>query len=93
MTETRLTFPIPADAAAFDPTVIRILSDALDAAWRSVQSDPGTMPTSGGNIPEAREILARCIIELAKHGERNRGRLRDAALAHLAEANVRKARP
>lgn len=35
---------------------------------------------------------ARCIIEVAKLGERDQRRPRDAALAHLDEANIRKAR-
>jgi hypothetical protein len=32
------------------------------------------------------------ILEMAKLGERDRDKLRDAALAHLPEANIRKER-
>jgi len=38
------------------------------------------------------KILARCIVEMAKLGERDQGRLRDAARAHLAEANNHRGR-
>jgi len=85
------TFPFPAraDASAFDPDSIRILSDAFEDAWKSLQTT-GTTFHPDGNGEQTREILARCIIEVAKLGERDRRRLRDAALTHLTEANVRK---
>jgi hypothetical protein len=38
------------------------------------------------------ELLAKCIIERAKLGDRNKDRLRDAALIHLAEAKLHKRR-
>jgi hypothetical protein len=79
------------DASAFDPDSIRILSDAFEDAWQSLQTT-GTTFHLDGHADQTPEILARCIIEVAKLGERDRRRLRDAALAHLAEANIRKAR-
>jgi hypothetical protein len=79
------------DASAFDPESIRILSDAFEDAWQSLHTT-GTTFHLDGRTDQTRDILARCIIEVAKLGERDRRRLRDAALAHLAEANIRNAR-
>jgi hypothetical protein len=86
---TVLPFPAPKDASAFDPSIIRILSDAFEEAWHSLQAS-GTTFHIDGSAEQVREILARCIIERAKRGERDGRRLRDAALVHLAEVNVRK---
>jgi hypothetical protein len=36
-----------------------------------------------------RATLAKYIIEQARHGVRDQGRLRDGALLHLARSNVR----
>jgi hypothetical protein len=83
-----LPFPPPEGASAFDPASIRILSDALEEAWQS----SGATFHIGVKALKTRNILARCIIELAKLGERDPGRLRDAALAHLAESRIRKGR-
>ena len=88
---TVLSFPIPKDAAAFDPSTIRILSDALEDAWSSLQNS-GTTFHIDGSAEQTREFLARCIIERAKLGERDRRRLRDFAVIQLAQANVRKRR-
>jgi hypothetical protein len=88
---TTLPFPSRADASAFDPEAIRILSDAYEDAWQSLHVGGTTLHLDGQEV-QTSEILARCIIELAKLGERDRRRLRDAALAHLAEANVRRGR-
>jgi hypothetical protein len=88
---TILPFPLQSDASAFDPHSIRILSDAFEDAWQSLQTT-GTTFHIDGQADQTREILARCIIEMAKLGERDQRKLRDAALAHLAEANIRKAR-
>jgi hypothetical protein len=38
-----------------------------------------------------RETLARYIIEQARHGELDERRLRDGALLHLAQSNLRRA--
>ena len=88
---TILPFPVPADASAFDPSAVRIIGDAFEEAWHYLQSTGTTFHTDG-HAEQTREILARCIIEMAKLGERDQRRLRDAALAHLAEANVRRGR-
>jgi hypothetical protein len=86
---TSFPFPTRPDESAFDPEVISTLSDAFEEAWQSLHTSDTTLHL-GGQEEQTSEILARCIIELAKLGERDRHRLRDAALAHLAEANVRR---
>ncbi len=88
---TVLHFPSHLDASAFDPESLRILTDAFENAWQALQT-AGTTFHFDGHAEQTRDILARCIIEMAKLGERDRDKLRDAALAHLAEANIRKVR-
>jgi hypothetical protein len=88
---TNFPFPTRSDASAFDPKAIGILSDAFENAWQSLHAGDTTLHF-GGQEEQTSEMLARCIIELAKLGERDRHRLRDAALAHLAEANIRRGR-
>ena len=88
---TVLPFPTPDDASAFDPSTVHILTDAFEEAWVSLQTS-GTPFHAVGHAQQTREILARSISEVAKLGERDQRGLRDAALAHLAEANIRKAR-
>ena len=90
-TMTTSAFSLRSDASAFDPDNIRILSNAFEDAWQSLHP-PGTTFHLDGQADQAREILARCIIEMAKLGERDQRQLRDAARVHLAEANIRHAR-
>jgi hypothetical protein len=54
----------------FDPDTIRILGDALDGAWRSLQTK-GSTSRQGGRSKRRWEKLALRIIEMAKHSERN----------------------
>jgi hypothetical protein len=70
--------------STFDPDTIRVLGDALDRAWRSLQTT-GVYFTSRGHAEATQEKLALRIIEMAKHGERDPDRLRDDALEHLAQ--------
>jgi len=86
-------FPFPSNphVSAFDPETVSILSDAFEDSWQSLHKS-GTTLHLGGQEEQTSEMLARCIIELAKLGERDPRRLRDAALAHLAEANIRRGR-
>jgi len=80
------------DGGAFDPEAVRILTDALDEAWRSLQTT-GVNFTSRGQAEAARERLARHIMEMAKLGERDCSRPRDHALHHLAQSNIRQLDP
>jgi hypothetical protein len=84
------------EEGVFSPGEIRTLVAAFEAAWASVKS-------SGAPFSEDRyqaaareilaEILAKTIIEAAKHGERNEHRLREAALLELSKANLKRPRP
>jgi hypothetical protein len=86
-----LPFPWRADASAFDPEAIRTLSAAYEDAWQSLHANGTTLHLGEGET-QTSETLARCIIALATLGERDSRRLRDAALAHLAETIVRRGR-
>jgi hypothetical protein len=88
---TVIPFPSPLDASAFDPDGILIMSDAFEDAWQSLHS-PGTAVRTAEKEDNTRAMLASCIIEQAKAGERDRHTLRDAGLFHLAELIVRNAR-
>lgn len=69
---------------SFDPEAVEILSAAFDDAWTKLKA-------SGSNLARpayergAREVLAKCIIELAQRGERDRSKLCEFALAHLSQ--------
>jgi hypothetical protein len=75
-------FPID---GSFDPETVRVLTDAFQAAWQALQTN-GT--TFDGQSDAARELLAKGIIHTARLGERDQRKLRDAALAYLAEVNL-----
>jgi hypothetical protein len=68
--------------AAFDPDAIRILSEALDDAWRMVQADEDQFKING-HAAAARDALAKHIVDMAKKGERDRQRLIEGALCRL----------
>ena len=69
---------------AFDPETVRLMSLALDSAWSSLGAAKSfhILPR---HAARSRETLARCIIEMAKLGERNSFRLSEGALFHLRE--------
>jgi hypothetical protein len=77
-----------AEAGVFEPDAVRILVAAFDAAWQSVQAS-GIHLTDKG-IELTRATLAKYIIAQARQGERDEARLRDGALLHLAQSNLRK---
>jgi hypothetical protein len=77
---------LPSDVAqVFGPDTVRLLGEALDEAWRSLQTN-GVYFTSRGQAEATREKLALGIIEMAKKGERDPQRLRAAALQRLEKA-------
>ena len=55
---------------AFDPGTISILVAALDDAWERIESHDAA----------SREALAKCIVDVARNGERDRRRLGKSAL-------------
>jgi hypothetical protein len=63
-------------AAHFDPETITLMKTALDDAWSCL---PATMKAS-----VLKSALAERILKSATEGERDRRRLRDAALRGLA---------
>ena len=71
----------------FDPETVITLGTAFDEAWRSLQNS-GVYFTSAHMVEATREGLARRIIESAKGGERDPGRLRDNALNELARSGL-----
>jgi hypothetical protein len=74
---------LPSDAAkVFGPDTVRLLGEALDEAWRSLQTN-GVYFTSRGQAEATREKPALRIIEMAKQGERDPQRLRADALQRL----------
>jgi hypothetical protein len=68
--------------AAFDPDTIRVLSDALDDAWRQVEADKHNYKVDG-HAEAARNALAKSIVDMAKRGERDPQRLILGSLARL----------
>jgi hypothetical protein len=71
----------------FDPDTVRVLGDALDGAWRTLQTT-GVYFTSRGHAEATREKLALRLILVAKRGERDLDRLREDALEHLRRTNA-----
>jgi hypothetical protein len=60
---------------------------AFDGAWQSINASVAKL--SDKQIELMRAILAKYIIEQARHGELDQCRLRDGALLHLAQSNLR----
>jgi hypothetical protein len=60
----------------YDPDTVALLRDALDDAWASLR------PEQQATIQKT--ALAERILKSAAEGERDRKRLRDAALMDLA---------
>jgi len=69
--------------ATFDPDTVHLLCDALDDAWRLVQTNESTFKIDGQTDEDVRTSLAKHIVEMAKKGERDRFRLTDGALTQL----------
>ena len=80
----------------FDPEAVRILTTALNEAWKAINTTGVSFASRGfasrGHAEAARETLAKRIIELARNGERDQCRLSEDALLHLTQQNL-KTRP
>ena len=72
----------------FDPDAVRILTTAFDAAWRRVEYS-GVAFDSDHLSKQARNTLAKYIIEQARLGERDERRLRDGAFLQYSRSNLR----
>jgi hypothetical protein len=60
----------------FSPEMVQVLVEALDDAWQRVQASGAAFDDHG----TARQALAKCIVEMAQEGERDRERLVQGAL-------------
>jgi hypothetical protein len=69
----------------FDPAVAIVIREAFGSAWESLKSN-GSPDMVDGKAEWARETIALRIIDMAQRGERDASKLRDDALAFLAQA-------
>src|SRR5262245_53591505 len=74
-------------AGVFDPHAVRTLVAAFDGAWQSFNASGAKLSDKQTEL--VRENLAKYIIEQARLGELDECRLRDGALLHLAQSNLR----
>ena len=64
---------------SFDPETVNLLSDAFETTWQRVQTS-GNRLARPGYAKVMREVMARQIINLAQHGERDETELSDSAV-------------
>jgi hypothetical protein len=72
----------------FDPDAIRTLTTAFNVAWQRLQSS-GVRFESDRQAEQARNTLAKYIIEQARQGERDERHLRDGALLQYTQSILR----
>ena len=70
--------------SSFDPEAVATSSAAFDDAWDTVKQSDSTFARPAYQRG-AREVLAKCIIEMAQRGERDRRHLSEAAVEFLAQ--------
>ena len=74
----------PRGAIVFDPEIIKIVAQALDDAWDKIEkSGSGFARPAYANA--TREEIAKHMIEVAGHGERDQHILAEYALRFLAK--------
>jgi len=78
-----------AQAGTFEPEELSILVAAFEDAWAQLLRS-GARLDSEYRINQARDTIGKFIIEEAKRGERDRFRLREAALLHYSQALLRR---
>jgi hypothetical protein len=69
----------------FDVDTTIILASAFDGAWLSLQIS-GSPFAADDRAAGTRYLLAQRIIEIAQHGERDKRRLMDQALAQVVNS-------
>lgn len=72
----------------FDPDTVRLMVEAYEYAWRSVQVS-GAEYTKVPYSRAAQEILAQHIITAAKAGERDHRRLAQGAVFELSRSSLK----
>ncbi len=70
---------------AFDSDTAALLASAFDTAWDTVKKS-GSALAADDQAKSTREVLAKRVIEMGQQGERDRQRLVDDAIAHLADS-------
>ena len=70
--------------ASFDPETVETLCASFDDAWERTKQSGSTFARPAYERG-AREVLAKCIIEMAQRGERDKQLLSDAAVKFLAQ--------
>jgi hypothetical protein len=83
----RKFLPDHLDPGVFAPDAVSTLIAAFDGTWQSIIASGAKL--SGLQSELTRELLAKYIIEHARQGELDECRLRDGALLHLAQSNLR----
>ena len=73
----------------FEPEDLRVLTAAFDEAWKRLEKS-GVRFETDYQRHQVRNTLGKCIIEQAKGGERDKGRLRDSALLLYCQSILRK---
>ena len=73
--------------ASFDPVTADLLSDAFKGAWQRVQTS-GYRLARPGYADTMREVMAKHIVNLAEHGERDESALSNGAF-HFFTANYK----
>jgi hypothetical protein len=69
---------------SFDPEAVENLSAAFDDAWEKFKQS-GSSLARPAYERGAREVLAKCIIEMAQRGEDDPANLSEYALKFLAQ--------
>jgi hypothetical protein len=69
--------------STFGPETTALLASAFDTAWDTIKKS-GSPLAADDKAASTREVLAKRIIEMGQRGERDRQRLVDDALYHLA---------
>jgi hypothetical protein len=69
---------------SFDPEAVATMSAAFDDAWETIKQSDSTFARPAYQRG-AREVLAKCIIEMAQRGERNRRHLSETAVKFLTQ--------
>jgi hypothetical protein len=73
--------------AAFDPEATKTLGSAFDTAWNVLLRSRSTL-AADDNARVTREVLAKRIVAMGRTGERDRHRLVNDALAHVATSKL-----
>jgi hypothetical protein len=72
---------------SFDPETVNLLSDAFESAWQRVRTSGNRLARPGyANV--MREVMARHIVNLAEHGERDESALSNNAF-HFFTTNYK----